>query len=113
MMFKSDAQRARVCQALARAARQDALVTASGPTKAFFDEVEAPSCSAGEWVLLQVAHAVWSGSRIAGPTMGLVLLVLDEKNITLIGELLQALGAPTDHQLEAWLSAAGFPSVAP
>lgn len=106
MMFRNENQRLRVCKALARAARQEHLIGEQRPSDGFFDQVENPTCSAGEWLLLQTAHAVWTGAKAAGPTVGLMLLVLDEKNLTLVGELLQALAARDDRQLEVWLTRA-------
>jgi hypothetical protein len=109
MMFRDENQRLRVCKALARAAQHEHLVGAQRPTDDFFRMVEegGACCSAGEWLLLQTAHAVWTGSRLAGPTVGIMLMVLDDKNLHLVGELLQALAAPGDRKLEDWLTRAG------
>jgi hypothetical protein len=108
-------QRLRVCKALARAARQEHLIGASRPEREFFEQVANPTCSTTEWLLLQCAHAVWSGARSAGPTVGLMLLVFSERELDLVGRLLQAFAADRNGRpapgsaLEAWLTSAGFP----
>ena len=112
MMFRNENQRLRVCKALARAARFEHVIGDERPTEAFFRLVEDGTCSAGEWLLLQTAHAVWTGSKVSGPSVGLMLAVFDEQNLNLVGQLLQALAAPDDRQLEAWLARAGFPRLA-
>jgi hypothetical protein len=104
-------QQVRVCQALCKAAGQtETLFTVKhGPGSRFFQLVEGEECSAGEWILLSLAQAIWTSRRNAGPHAGLMLAVLDDKNLTLVGELLQALGAQGEQRIEAWLAAAGFP----
>jgi hypothetical protein len=109
MMFVNENQRLRVCKALARAAHLEHVIGEERPTEAFYRMVEDGTCSAGEWLLLQTAHAVWTGSKVSGPSVGVMLAVFDEKNLTLVGELLQALAAPGERRLEAWLARAGFP----
>jgi hypothetical protein len=112
-MIANDSQRVRICKALARAAHHERLIGEQRPTEEFFDQVANPTCSAGEWLLLSTAHAVWTGSKVSGPTVGLMLCVLDDKGLTLVGELLQALAARDHRPLEAWLTRAGLPAPVP
>ncbi len=108
-MMLTESQRLRICRALARRARHEHLIGEERPTAAFAAQVQEPTCSTSEWLLLQLAHAVWSGATGPGPTVGLMLFCLNSADLDLVGRLLQAFASPTDRDLEAWLTGAGFP----
>lgn len=112
-MMITDSQRLRICRALARRARHEHVIGEERPTADLAALVDEPTtASTSEWLLLQLAHAVWSGATGPGPTVGLMLLCLNAQDLHLVGRLLQAFAAPTDRDLEAWLTAAGFPRLA-
>lgn len=101
-MFRTEAQRAAVCETLCAWMGKGTMWTAEDPTPLARANRTRCAWSSGERLMLKLAWSFWNDSN-KGPRVEELLHGLDPKRLTLVGTLLVAMGAPDG--VAIWLDA--------